>query len=225
MTSVEELDQVTAWFDAQFGGVPALVILRGLGIERSVAMAEAAWAAGFRAVEIPVQKTVDLAALHEVARIAMLRGRTVGAGTVTTIDQLGEVAAAGASYVVSPGFDTRLVSACLARGIPPLPGVATASEVQRATSLGLTWLKAFPASVLGPTWFTAMLAPFPSARFVATGGVGPDNAEDFLNAGAHAVAVSSAAADPEQLLRLRSNLRGWANTIDSDATPDTPLTP
>lgn len=206
MTSVEELDWVTAWFDAQFEDVPALVILRGLGIGRSVAMAEAAWAAGFRAVEIPVQGAADLEALHEVARVAGLRGREVGAGTVTTLDQLRAVAAAGASYVVSPGFDTRLVLACLAQGIPPLPGVATASEAQRATSLGLTWLKAFPASVLGPAWFTAMRVPFPSARFVATGGINPDNAQDFLEAGAHAVAAGSAMSDPEQLHWLRTHI-------------------
>lgn len=86
--------------------------------------------------------------------------------------------------------------------MPPLPGVATASEVQAAMKDGLTWLKAFPAALLGPAWFTAMAGPFPGANFVATGGMDASNAGEFLDKGVQVVAVGSALADPAQLPRL-----------------------
>jgi len=80
--------------------------------------------------------------------------------------------------------------------------VATASEVQSAQKFGLTWLKAFPASVLGADWLRAMSGPFPHVRFVATGGIAANNAAEFLDAGARVVAVGSALSDAAQLPRL-----------------------
>ncbi|WP_221620256.1 bifunctional 4-hydroxy-2-oxoglutarate aldolase/2-dehydro-3-deoxy-phosphogluconate aldolase [Arachnia propionica] len=199
-------DQGTAWvtarFDAEFRPVPAMVILRGLGPGRSLELAEAAWEAGIRAVEIPVQQEQDLDTLREVARCAGTRGRSVGAGTVVDPDQVAAVRDAGAAYVVSPGLDPALVATCLSQGLPPLPGVATGSEVQRAVTMGLTWLKVFPAAVLGPGWFTAMRGPFPQVKFVATGGISAATAQDFLDAGASAVALGAALTDPIQLGRL-----------------------
>jgi 2-keto-3-deoxy-6-phosphogluconate aldolase len=86
--------------------------------------------------------------------------------------------------------------------MPHLPGVATPSELQRATVHGLTWIKAFPAAALGPSWFTMVRGPFPSVNFVATGGVNASNAADYLSAGVQVVAVGSALADPAQLSQL-----------------------
>jgi 2-dehydro-3-deoxyphosphogluconate aldolase/(4S)-4-hydroxy-2-oxoglutarate aldolase len=86
--------------------------------------------------------------------------------------------------------------------MPPMPGVATASEVQLALKEGLTWLKVFPASVLGTGWIKAMHGPFPQARFVTTGGMDATNAGEFLRAGARVVAVGSALEEPSQLSRL-----------------------
>jgi 2-keto-3-deoxy-6-phosphogluconate aldolase len=103
---------------------------------------------------------------------------------------------------VSPGYDPAVCRASFEAGMPPLPGVATASEVQAAMKDGLTWLKAFPAAFLGPRWFGMMAAPFPGAKFVATGGMDASNADEFLAGGAHVVAVGSALADPTQLPRL-----------------------
>ena len=79
-----------------------------------------------------------------------------------------------------------------------LPGVATPSEIQQALRHGATWLKAFPATVLGTGWFAAMRGPFPEVNLVATGGVSAHNAADYLAAGARAVAVGSALADETQ---------------------------
>ena len=97
--------------------------------------------------------------------------------------------------------------ASVSAGMAHLPGVATASEVQKAAALGLRWLKAFPAAQLTPAWFTAMLAPFPDVCFVATGGIDAYNAGGFIAAGAKIVAVGSALNDANQV-ELLSSLRG-----------------
>jgi 2-dehydro-3-deoxyphosphogluconate aldolase/(4S)-4-hydroxy-2-oxoglutarate aldolase len=84
--------------------------------------------------------------------------------------------------------------------------VSTPSEVQLAASLGLTWLKAFPAQWLGTDWFKHIRGPFPQVRFVATGGLDASNAQSFLDAGVRVAAVGSALEDPAQLDRLAALL-------------------
>ena len=189
-------------FDELLAGRPLMAIFRGLGVERSLELARRAWDLGIDAVELPIQSDEDIEALAAVVAAGRAEGRHVGAGTVVTTRHVELAASAGAAFTVSPGFDPDVVRASIAAGLPPLPGVATASEVQAAMALGLTWLKAFPASLLGPAWFRAMAGPFPGARFVATGGMDATNAGAFLDAGVRTVAVGSALEDPEQLPAL-----------------------
>lgn len=189
-------------FTTHFHNQPLMAILRGLGESKSLAMAQQAWDLGIGLVELPIQTEEDVRALRSVAAAGQRRGHLVGAGTVVTLEHVEQAKAAGASFTVSPGFDLAIVDASTKAGMPSLPGIATASEVQLALSSGLTWMKAFPSAVLGSAWFKAMAGPFPQARFVATGGMDSTNAAEFLNAGAHVVAVGSALEDPEQLPRL-----------------------
>jgi Entner-Doudoroff aldolase len=149
--------------------------------------------------------------LEAVAAAGRDRDKEVGAGTVITSDQLDVLERIGIRVAVAPGFDPDLVTRAADRDIAYLPGVATPSDVQQALSLGLTWLKAFPASVLGPGWLRAMAGPFPQARFVATGGIDASNAADFLRAGARVVAVGSALEDPSQLELLRTRVAEQEN--------------
>lgn len=185
-----------------FGGVPIMAILRGMGVERTLATATRAWDLGITAVEVPVQTPTDVEALRVLADAARERGLTVGAGTVVTLAQVQLVKQAGAAFTVSPGLDLDIVRASHEAGMPSIPGVATGSEVQHAVRAGLTWLKAFPASVLGKGWFAAMRGPFPQVSFVATGGMDAGNAKEFLAAGASVVAVGSALEDDAQLPAL-----------------------
>lgn len=185
-----------------FEGQRLMAILRGFGAERSVALAQQAWALGIDCVEVPIQSPGDLEALRAVVVAGEAAGKPVGAGTVVSMDHVRHARAAGAAFTVSPGYDVAVSRASFEAGMPPLPGVATASEVQAAMKDGLTWLKAFPAALLGPKWFDMMAAPFPGANFVATGGMDASNAEAFLAGGARVVAVGSALADPTQLPRL-----------------------
>ncbi|MFJ6428439.1 bifunctional 4-hydroxy-2-oxoglutarate aldolase/2-dehydro-3-deoxy-phosphogluconate aldolase [Microbacterium maritypicum] len=197
-------------FDAIFGGTRLMAILRGMGAERSLALSTTAWNLGIDVVELPIQTPDDVEALRVVAAAGRTRGKAVGAGTVVSAEHVAQALSAGATFTVSPGLDLDVVRASHEAGMLSLPGVATASEVQSATSAGLTWLKAFPASVLGPQWLTAMNGPFPQARFVTTGGMNAANAAEYLDAGAHVVAVGSALEDPAQLPQLAALLGAGA---------------
>jgi 2-dehydro-3-deoxyphosphogluconate aldolase/(4S)-4-hydroxy-2-oxoglutarate aldolase len=95
-----------------------------------------------------------------------------------------------------------VLAASLAAGLPHLPGVGTATEVQQAYRAGCRWLKAFPAAALGPAWLSALHGPFPDVRFVATGGLTVADAPTFLAAGARVVALGAALADPAQRAQL-----------------------
>ncbi|WP_427170465.1 bifunctional 4-hydroxy-2-oxoglutarate aldolase/2-dehydro-3-deoxy-phosphogluconate aldolase [Arthrobacter sp. 92] len=196
-----------AQFSEMFAGAPIMAILRGMGTERSLAVATTAWDLGIDVVELPIQTPEDIEALKSVAAAARERGKIVGAGTVVTIEHVRVALTCGAAFTVSPGFDLEVVRASSESGLPPMPGVATATEVQLALSSGLTWLKAFPASLLGAPWIRAMHGPFPNAEFVTTGGMDAANAEEFLLGGARVVAIGSALEDPLQLPKLAALLK------------------
>lgn len=194
------------FFDHQLRDRPLIGIFRGASPERTIELCHLAWAEGVQLIEVPVQSPDAMPSLTAAIAAAADRDRLVGAGTVTTVDQLHEVRSAGARFVVSPGLHDEVVTEARKLGIPCLPGVATSSEIARALAHGLTWLKAFPAAELTPGWVAAQLAPFPQANFVATGGVDPGNARAFLDAGCRAVAVGSAFADPEKIRALNQAL-------------------
>lgn len=192
----------TEYFQALFERVPLMAILRGHGPERSVDLATVAWTLGIDAVEIPVQSTRDLESLAAVVKAGAQLGKPVGAGTIVDERAIHDVAAVGAAFTVSPGTDLDLVRSSERAGLPTLPGVATATDVQIAVGYGLRWLKAFPAAQLGLGWFAALKAPFPQVNFVATGGMTAANAAEFLDGGASVVAVGSALANPVELEQL-----------------------
>ena len=190
-----------------FAGAPLMAILRHQSVERAVELSTTAWDLGIDSVEIPLQSDTDIEGLRAVAELARSRGKIVGAGTIIDPAQVPVAVAAGAGFLVSPGFDPAVVRAAQDAGIPIVPGVATPSEVQLALSVGLTWLKAFPAQWLGVDWFRHIRGPFPQAKFIATGGMDAGNARAFLDAGVRVVAVGSALEDPAQLPRLAEVLR------------------
>ncbi|MEU0127076.1 MULTISPECIES: bifunctional 4-hydroxy-2-oxoglutarate aldolase/2-dehydro-3-deoxy-phosphogluconate aldolase [unclassified Streptomyces] len=189
-------------FDRLFADVRVMGIFRGLSPRKTVELCHAAWDAGVTAVEVPVQTEEAFDALAAAVAAGRERGRSVGAGTVRFPAQLRRATELGAQFTVAPGLDLDIVRLSGEIGVPHLPGVATSTDIDTALKAGLTWLKAFPASVLGAEWVRAQLAPFPEVRLVATGGMGAANAREFLDAGCRAVAVGSAFGDPAQLARL-----------------------
>ena len=106
----------------------------------------------------------------------------LGAGTVLTAAQADEAIKAGAAFIVSPGFNNKVVRHCLDKGMPVLPGCASPTEMEMALDLGLEADKFFPAEALGGTaMINALLGPYPQLRFVPTGGVNAQNLLDYLS--------------------------------------------
>ncbi len=105
----------------------------------------------------------------------------IGAGTVLTTEQADKAMAAGASFIVSPGLNPEVVKHCNGKGYPIIPGVCTPTEIEAAMSLGLTYLKFFPAEAAGGVkMIKAVAAPYTKVRFMPTGGIGPKNLAEYL---------------------------------------------
>ena len=185
-------------FDEIFTGQRVMAILRGLPADETVAVAGKLWDAGVTVLEVPIGSPDAVPALKAAVDAAKERDLRVGAGTVITADQVRAAAEVGAQYTVAPGFDPLVLATSLAAGMPHLPGVGTATEVQRAWLAGCHWLKAFPAAALGPAWISGLKGPFPDVNFVATGGLKVADASTYLASGARVVALGAALADPRQ---------------------------
>ena len=108
----------------------------------------------------------------------------VGAGTVLTTEQVDRATAAGAKFIVSPGFDPEIVDYCLEKKIPVFPGCITPSEVAQAVKRGLEVVKFFPAEQAGGVaMIKAMAAPYTMVKFMPTGGISAKNLKDYLSFG------------------------------------------
>lgn len=116
-----------------------------------------------------------------IMNMAGLDDFLVGAGTVVSSDQVDRAVAAGASFIVSPGFSATVVHRARELGVPVFPGVATPTEIQMAFDSGQSILKLFPAEALGGVaMLDALAPPFPSVRFIPTGGIRISNLSSYL---------------------------------------------
>lgn len=106
----------------------------------------------------------------------------VGAGTVLTVAQIDEALAAGAQFIVSPGFNSKLADRCQELNLPYFPGCTTATEYQMALEYGLEVLKFFPAEQSGGlAKIKALSAPFAMFKIMPTGGINLKNLESYLS--------------------------------------------
>ncbi|PBC70402.1 2-dehydro-3-deoxyphosphogluconate aldolase/(4S)-4-hydroxy-2-oxoglutarate aldolase [Streptomyces sp. TLI_235] len=141
-------------------------------------LADALAAGGARCAEVTF-RTPD--AEQVLKAMAAHGGLAVGAGTVLNPEQAERAVAAGADFVVSPGFDEEVVAKCRELKVPVVPGIATATELMRALRAGITTVKLFPAEPLGALRaLRALAAPFPGVRFVPTGGIGAEQLAGYL---------------------------------------------
>ncbi|WP_374408907.1 bifunctional 4-hydroxy-2-oxoglutarate aldolase/2-dehydro-3-deoxy-phosphogluconate aldolase [Pelagerythrobacter sp.] len=155
--------------------IPVIVID---DVAHAAPLAEALVAGGLPVLEVTLRTP---AALDAIAAMKRVPGAIVGAGTVTNPHELDQALAAGSEFIVSPGLTEPLARAAMERGAPFLPGIASAGDVMRGLDLGLTHFKFFPAMAAGglPA-LKALAAPFGQCRFCPTGGIGPDNAAEWL---------------------------------------------
>ena len=146
---------------------------------RAVPLAETLLEGGLDTVEVTLRTDAAVDAIRRISR--EVPDMLVGAGSVRHAGQINEAAAAGASFVVSPGSSTELLEAVDALGIHFIPGVATATEVLQVLARGYTLQKFFPAELAGGArYLDALASPIPEVGFMPTGGINPANAVEYL---------------------------------------------
>lgn len=167
----------------------AFVIMRGKAPELAIEIAHAVARAGISALEITIDSPRALETI--TALRAQVPDTSVGVGTVLEPGDVRAAIDAGAQFVVSPNVDEDVISACVAAGVPAIPGAATPTEALRAWRAGASLVKLFPAGTGGPSALRSIREPLAMIPFVPVGGVDGSNARAYLDAGAAAVGVGS----------------------------------
>lgn len=168
-----------------------IMVLRSGSPDDAARAVAAAIAGGVRIVEVTF--TVPEAP----ALIAELRARhgdelLIGAGTVLSAAQAEDAIAAGAEFLVSPGFDARLMGVARSNDVLMVPGTLSPSEVMAALRAGAIAVKLFPAEAVGPRYLRALLAPLPGLAVIPSGGISARNASEWISSGAIAVGIGGA---------------------------------
>lgn len=171
------MDMNTAEKIQKTGVVPVVVLEEA---RNALPLAEALCEGGLPCAEV----TFRTDAAEESIRMMVEKfpQMTVGAGTVLTIEQIERSMAAGASFIVSPGFDPEIVDYCIEKNIPVFPGCITPSEVAQAVRRELKTVKFFPAEQAGGIdMIKALSAPYRGIKFMPTGGISAKNLADYLS--------------------------------------------
>ena len=160
----------------EYGVVPVVVLEDA---QDALPLAEALTEGGLPCAEV----TFRTEAAEESIRLMSEKypEMLVGAGTVLSVEQVDQAVAAGAKFIVSPGFDPEIVDYCLEKKIPVFPGCITPSEVAQAVKRGLKVVKFFPAEQAGGVaMIKAMAAPYTMVKFMPTGGISAKNLKEYL---------------------------------------------
>jgi 2-dehydro-3-deoxyphosphogluconate aldolase/(4S)-4-hydroxy-2-oxoglutarate aldolase len=192
MTQQTSLDRV-----AELGVVPVVTLEH---IDKALPLADALLAGGLPIIEITFRTPVAAAIISVLTRERPQL--LVGAGTVLTSANLEAAKASGAAFGVAPGLNPKTVTQARELGLPFIPGIATASEIEIAMSLGCKLLKFFPAEALGGVaMLDVLLAPFrhTGVRFLPSGGVTAGNMESYLKVASVAAVGSTWITRPESV--------------------------
>ena len=192
-------------------GVVAIVRLDDLA--DAVALTEALARGGVRAVEFTFTNPLAGRAIEAVAA-ALGDGVLVGAGSVLDAETARAAILAGARFVVTPTVALPVVACCNRYGVATVIGALTPTEILAAWEAGASFVKVFPASVGGPRYLKDVRGPLPQVKLIPTGGVGVENAADFIRAGARAVAVGGNLVAPALVAAGRwDELEGRARAL------------
>lgn len=158
-------------------GVIPIIVLND--VSKAVELARAILAGGIGCVEITLRTAVGIDAIHQIAQA--VPEILIGAGTVLSIDQAEVAVAAGARFIVTPGFDDDVVSWCQSHDVHILPGAVTPTEITHARKKGIFTIKFFPADLYGgPNAVKSLSGPFNDMQFVVTSGVNADTLASYL---------------------------------------------
>ncbi len=137
----------------------------------------------------------------------------IGLGTVTRVEIAYRAIDIGAKFIVSPVLIPDIITSACGMGVPVIPGALTPTEIHNAVDIGAAMVKVFPVAMVGgPSYIKALLAPMPGLKLIPTGGIRPENAADYLRAGAVAVGMGGNMSPREALAK-----RDWAAIENSVA--------
>ena len=143
-------------------------------------LAEALLEAGLPVAEITFRTDAAADSISIISR--KFPQMLTGAGTVLTIEQVKAAVGSGAEFVVSPGFNPKVVDYCVENDVPIYPGVNNPTGIEMALERGLNILKYFPAEASGGIkMVNAMSAPYGKVKFMATGGINISNVISYLD--------------------------------------------
>ena len=203
--------------DAALDAMPVVVLMRGDFADMLARLVPFLRAHAIRLFEITLNSPDALETIRALSEYNT--DMIIGAGTLTRVEHVEQTIQAGARFLVSPHTDLDIIRAARQRSVPIIPGAFTPSEILAAYHAGADLVKLFPAMPAGPEYIRQLRGPLPEVSLIATGGITPENAADFLKAGARAVALGSAlintklrAADgllafEQQLKTLVENIR------------------
>lgn len=203
-------------FDTARDELPLIAILRGVTPDLAVPIGEALVEAGFRLIEVPLNSPEPFDSIARLAAVLSTRA-VIGAGTVLDTIAVDAAAAAGASLILAPNADPRVISHAAAQRLTVMPGVATATEAFAAIAAGANALKLFPADVLGAGTVAAWRAVLPrEVPIFAVGGIAAEGQAAFRDAGVAGFGIGSALYRPganvaETAERARRIVSGWQN--------------
>ncbi|MGD8400784.1 MAG: bifunctional 2-keto-4-hydroxyglutarate aldolase/2-keto-3-deoxy-6-phosphogluconate aldolase [Bacillota bacterium] len=168
-----------------------VAVVRATSGQQAIKIAEACAAAGVAGIEITFTVPGAAAVIKDCVQNFNNGEIIVGAGTVMDPETARAAILAGAQYIVSPYLSVETVKLCNRYRVPAMPGAMTVKEVVEAMQAGADIIKVFPGELFGPGFIKAVKGPIPYAKMMPTGGVGLDNVQEWIKAGAVAVGVGS----------------------------------
>jgi 2-dehydro-3-deoxyphosphogalactonate aldolase len=185
-----------------------VAILRGIAPAEVVDIGHALADEGFAAIEVPMNSPEPLRSIELLAAAVGTRCM-VGAGTVTSVEDLIRTESAGARIIVAPNTDAEIIAEAVSRGLIPYPGVATPTEAFVAIKAGARSLKLFPSDILGIGGMKAIQAVLPPGiEMLPVGGVDESNLAAWAAAGAGGAGIGSCLYRPgDNLQDVRSRAR------------------
>lgn len=160
----------------QMGIVPVVVLN---DVKNAVPLAQSLINGGLPCAEVTFRTEAAQKSIAEISK--NFPQMFVGAGTVLTTEQVDRAVDAGAKFIVSPGFNPKVVEYCIKKGYPVTPGIMTPTELEMALEFGLDVVKFFPAENAGGLkMIKAMAAPYTKMKFMPTGGINPQNVREYL---------------------------------------------
>lgn len=160
----------------QMGIVPVVVLN---DVKNAVPLAQSLINGGLPCAEVTFRTEAAQQSIAEISK--NFPQMFVGAGTVLTTEQVDRAVDAGAKFIVSPGFNPKVVEYCIKKGYPVTPGIMTPTELEMALEFGIDVVKFFPAENAGGLkMIKAMAAPYTKMKFMPTGGINPQNVREYL---------------------------------------------